>query len=331
MLISVAVCEQERRSVIMEKRRLGNTDIEVSRMCFGTLTLGPLQADLSIDEGAEVIIEAFSRGINFVDTAQLYKTYRHIRRAMDVSGQHDIVISSKAYAVTREDALRAVEEARKELDRDIIDIFMLHDQESIHTIRGHAEALDCLFELKAKGIIKAVGLSTHWVDGVRGAIEAKLDIVHPLINKSGIGIVGGGVSDMLEAISEAHDNGIGTFAMKPLGGGNLIRDPEGAFEFVQGQNCLDSIAVGMRTQAEVEANVRIFEGHTVDEDLREQLNKVPRELMINFRCTGCGSCLEMCGNGAISVVDGKAQVDRQLCVICGYCATKCPSFAIRVI
>ena len=310
---------------------LGNTGIEVTRMCFGTLTLGPMQANLSFDEGAEALCEAFSRGVNFVDTAQLYKTYGHIRRAFEISGQHDIVVSSKAYAVTYDDAKNAVEEARRELNRDVIDIFMLHDQENIHTLRGHAGALECLYDMKAKGVVRAVGMSTHFVTGVRGAIEMGLDVVHPLINKRGLGIVGGSVQDMLDAISDAHENGIGTFAMKPLGGGNLIGDSKGAFDFVLGQDCLDSIAVGMRNPHEVEANYRMFLGKDIGDELRSQLNKVPRNLIVNFRCVGCGNCLDTCGQGALSIVDGRAQVDRQLCIICGYCAAKCPEFAIRVV
>ncbi|MDD4792371.1 MAG: aldo/keto reductase, partial [Firmicutes bacterium] len=48
----------------MERRMLGRTGIEVSRLCLGTLTMGPLQANISQDEGARVICEAVARGIN---------------------------------------------------------------------------------------------------------------------------------------------------------------------------------------------------------------------------------------------------------------------------
>jgi aryl-alcohol dehydrogenase-like predicted oxidoreductase len=66
----------------MEKRKLGKTEIEVSRLCFGGLTVGPLQANLPLMQGADVIREAFERGVNFIDTAELYETYPYIKEAL---------------------------------------------------------------------------------------------------------------------------------------------------------------------------------------------------------------------------------------------------------
>lgn len=63
----------------MEKNRLENTDIEVSRLCFGSLTIMPFQANLPIDEGAELIKYAYSKGVNFLDTAEFYDNYEYIR------------------------------------------------------------------------------------------------------------------------------------------------------------------------------------------------------------------------------------------------------------
>ncbi|NLA85515.1 MAG: aldo/keto reductase, partial [Clostridiales bacterium] len=70
----------------MEYRELGHTGLMVSRLCFGGLVIGPLQKDMSVEEGGEVIAEALRLGVNFIDTADLYDTYRHIKRAMDITG-----------------------------------------------------------------------------------------------------------------------------------------------------------------------------------------------------------------------------------------------------
>ncbi|HRU42362.1 MAG TPA: aldo/keto reductase, partial [Candidatus Diapherotrites archaeon] len=58
----------------MDYRILGSTGLRVSRLCFGSLTIGPLQAGLDIEEGASVIRAAFDMGVNFIDTAELYRT-----------------------------------------------------------------------------------------------------------------------------------------------------------------------------------------------------------------------------------------------------------------
>ena len=53
----------------MEYRKLGNTDIDVSLICLGTMTRGQQNTE---EEGHEQMDYAFERGINFFDTAELY-------------------------------------------------------------------------------------------------------------------------------------------------------------------------------------------------------------------------------------------------------------------
>ena len=176
----------------MEKRKLGNTNIEVSRLCFGTLTISPLQANKSPEEGGDLLLYGFEKGINFIDTAELYETYKHIANALKHWDRSKITISTKSYAYSRKTAENSLKKALKEMNTDYVDIFLLHEQESEHTIRGHYEAVEYFLEMKEKGYIRNVGLSTHAVDGVKGALKYKeLEIIHPLINKNGLGIQGG--------------------------------------------------------------------------------------------------------------------------------------------
>ena len=57
---------------MMEYRKLGQTGIEVSRLCFGSLTIGPLQKNKTLEESRPIIEAALEAGINFFDTADLY-------------------------------------------------------------------------------------------------------------------------------------------------------------------------------------------------------------------------------------------------------------------
>ena len=45
-------------------------------------------------------------------------------------------------------------------------------------------------------------------------------------------------------------------------------------------------------------------------------------------CVGCGTCVDICPVGAISMVDGKAQIDKNVCISCGACMGACPVNAI---
>jgi len=51
----------------MKKYSLGKTGIKVTEMCFGALPIGPLQANISVEEGAKLIRAALERGINFIE------------------------------------------------------------------------------------------------------------------------------------------------------------------------------------------------------------------------------------------------------------------------
>ncbi|MGV9103846.1 MAG: DUF362 domain-containing protein [Promethearchaeia archaeon] len=46
------------------------------------------------------------------------------------------------------------------------------------------------------------------------------------------------------------------------------------------------------------------------------------------KCVGCGICAENCPAGAISIVDGKAQIEYSRCKNCGVCISICPQNAI---
>ncbi|MCT4632688.1 MAG: aldo/keto reductase [Firmicutes bacterium] len=316
----------------MEYNLLGNTGIKVSKICFGGLTVGPLQKKMSFKEGGEVILEAFNNGINFIDTAELYKTYGHIKYALDNFKRENVVISTKSYAYDRAGAEKALMDALKELNTDYIDVFMMHEQESEHTIRGHYEALEYYMTMKEKGYIRSVGLSTHCVNGVLGAMKyPEIEVIHPIINKNGLGIQDGTLDEMISATKSFRKQGGGVFAMKPLGGGNLISSIDECFEFILNQDYIDSFAIGMQSVDEVQDNINRILGVKSPEDLKSRLINSNRVLNIDEWCIACGECVKHCSHGALKIKDDKLLVDRNKCVLCGYCSSYCKEFAIKII
>ncbi len=315
----------------MEYRELGHTGLTVSRLCFGGLVIGPLQKNLSVEEGAKVIAEAFRLGVNFIDTADLYDTYRHIKRAMDITGIKP-VISSKSYAYDREEAKKTVDRALTELGLDSIGCFLMHEQESKHTIKGHREALDYYLELKQQGVIKAVGISTHHIAAVRAAANIpEIDVIHPITNINGLGICDGTMDEMLEAIKEAHGNGKAIYGMKPFGGGNLLHSFRKCLEFVTSIPCLHSIALGMQSIEEVRMNVELFNDlEHAGEKVKDYQPADKKALHVDFWCEKCGKCVRRCKQNALSLENGKILVDSDKCVLCGYCSASCPAFALKI-
>lgn len=348
----------------MERRELGKTGIRVSRLCYGSLTLSASQANLSPEEGGDLIAYAVSKGVNFLDTAELYGNYAHIRNAMHKISE-PLVISTKSYAYDRKSAEKSLDKARRELDVDVIDLFMLHEQENTMTLLGHREAYDYYLSMKEKGVLRAVGISTHAVEPVWAIAQAKgwipgekgrdlsragkdsgiyrdcwtefdpgryreLDVIHPLLNLSGIGLLDGTAEQMRCAVEAAHDTGVGILGMKMLGGGNLFHNFDAAVRYALSLDAADSYAVGMQSRDEIEMNVALFEGREVSPELLMKTRSRRRKLLIEDWCIGCGSCVKRCKSGALSVTNGKAQADPAKCTLCSYCASACRDFAIKV-
>lgn len=314
----------------MQRVALGKNGPTVSKLCFGTLTMSPLQKDMPPGDGAQLLLHAYELGVNFVDTADIYATYPHIREAL--KSAPDYVVSTKAYCWDEQTAREALERALRGINRDYVDLFMLHEQESIYTLRGHEEALQYLTRQKQAGKVRAVGVSTHHVACVSAATYfGGIDVIHPILNRRGLGIVDGPIEEMEKAVQKAHDMGIGIFAMKSLGGGHLSGDAQSAFDYVLNSPFVDSVAVGMQSIEEVEANVAAFCGEKWSEDIATRLARKKRKLMIHDWCEGCGRCAIRCAQNAIYINEDRAWVDREKCVLCGYCAPICPQFCIKVI
>lgn len=314
----------------MQYTTLGRSGIRVSRLCFGTLTMAPMQQNMTPEKGAELLVYAYEKGVRFLDTADLYDTYPHIRRAL--VDAPDYIISTKAYCYDEQTTKEALERAYRGLGRDYVDIFMLHEQESLYTLRGHEEALDYLVRQKELGHIGAVGVSTHFAGCVKAAVRfPQIDVIHPLINIGGIGIQDGTRDDMVDNINFARDNGRGIFAMKPFGGGHLIASAYESLKYIADAPWADSIAAGMQSFEEIDANIAVINGDPDAEELMARLHGKQRRILVHDWCEACGKCAERCRQNAITIADGRARIDQSKCVYCGYCARVCPQFCIKVV
>lgn len=315
----------------MKKNNLGNTGLQVSEVGFGVLTVGRTQLNLSIDDGAAVLRYGLECGINFLDTAEYYETYPYIKKALQGTN-FEPVIASKSLGHSYREMRNAIEEARTSLNRDIIDIFLLHEVRNDPDWDHRAGAWECLQDAKAKGYVKAVGISTHHVDGAAKASETEeIDLLFPLINFRSLGIRKGAGSgtkeEMAEKINKAAAAGKGVFAMKVFGGGNLTGNYLEAIQYVRNIEGISSMMIGFGFHHEIDRIIEVMNG-TIDPDYVPDLSN-KRIRIDQGDCEGCGACIERCPNHAIFRNDhGLAEVNHSICLTCGYCAPKCPVRAI---
>ena len=134
---------------MFDKRKLGRTGLEVTSLCLGTMTWGQQNTEA---EGHAQLDMATERGINFIDTAEMYSippraetqgsTERIIGTWLKARGGRDkLVIASKVSGRSSAEWLRpdgkgarldeaniryAVEQSLKRLQTDFIDLYQLH-------------------------------------------------------------------------------------------------------------------------------------------------------------------------------------------------------------
>jgi predicted aldo/keto reductase-like oxidoreductase len=266
-----------------------------------------------------------------IDTAHLYGTYAHVREGIrEYIGE--VLIASKTHAADAAGAREHVETALREIGVERLDVLLLHGARIADPFDERAAVFEELCRMRKEGLARAIGISSHYISAVRAAaLHPEVDVIHPLINRKGMGILDGSAQEMADAIALAASSGKGVYAMKALAGGNFISSARESISWVMALEGVHALALGMMSEAEIEANVELVGSGSAPGGVWEQLEKGTRSLTIMRQfCSGCGACIEVCKDGALSMVEGAAQVDPSVCVLCGYCGAACPDFIIRV-
>ena len=238
----------------MQKVTFGKTGFVVSKLSVGTDTR------ISADYGGKLLKRAYELGVNFWDTDSGYGTHPAVREGLHGLDRSDIIVASKTYARTYEKAQEDLNLSLEELNTDYIDIFHLHAVDTMEAFQQRQDVVTMLQEAKCKGLIRAVGVSTHTVEVTQDlATVPEIDVVLTVISKTGAKIRHGGkIADMLVAAQALYDNGKGVYAMKPLDRDNRVGSVESYLAFLFNLPYVHSACVGMKTIEELEMNVRII-------------------------------------------------------------------------
>ncbi len=320
----------------MKYNKLGKTDLIVSEIGFGVLTVGHNQLNLPINDGAEVVKYALKKGINFLDTAEFYETYPYIRKALDdlkrEKSEISPIICSKSLAVSGYEMEKAIDDGLKALGIEYFDIFLMHEIRHDGDFASRKSAFEALKTAKKLGKVKYIGISTHHVDVTKEASYLnELDVIFPLVNIDGIGIRDGSNigtrKDMEDAIKLNAIAGKGIFLMKIFGGGNLISKYQEALNYGKSIGESSSMMIGFGKQKEVDDIISYVEG-TLPPNYIPDL-KCKKITIEQGDCEQCMACYYKCPNSAIYICDdGSVKVDDEKCLTCGYCAPICPTRAL---
>lgn len=155
----------------MQYTKLGNTNIEISRLAIGAMSFGKAGTmhDWTLDEKAseEIVKHALNLGINFFDTANIYSvgtSEEYLGKAIKKHAKRDkVVISSKVYfndgRLKKAAILREIDGTLNRLDTDYLDIYIIHRFDYETNIEETMEALN---EVVKAGKVRALGASAMY-------------------------------------------------------------------------------------------------------------------------------------------------------------------------
>jgi len=251
------------KEVEMLRVELGKTKLYVSRLALGTGTNGWSHSSDQTREGPDWLVEhlraGYELGVNFWDLADGYGSHAYARRALKSLNRDEIVINTKTNARDEKTCRDAISRFLKELDTDYLDIVLLHGKSSRDWNVKYRPAMNVLSEAKEKGLVKAVGISSHSLDALKvAATEPWVDVILVRINYADIRM-DASKEQVIPVLQKAHAHGKGIYAMKVLGCGPLTSDPEKAIGYVLDLDCIHAMTIGHTKDAQLERNVAIIE------------------------------------------------------------------------
>ena len=212
---------------MMDMKTLGNTGVQVSELCFGTMSFG---GDADEEMSGKLYKRCRDAGINFFDCANIYVGGRseEILGKLMVGERQDLVITSKVYfpagkdvnarGASRRHIMQEIEKSLKRLQTDWIDVYFIHHFDELTPLEETMRALD---DLVRQGKILYPALSNHaaWqimkAQGIaiREALS-KVAVIQPMYN-----LVKRQAE--VEILPMALSENIAVIPYSPLGGGLL--------------------------------------------------------------------------------------------------------------
>lgn len=211
----------------MQYRRLGGSGLHVSLVGLGTNAFGK-RADQAIS--TQIIHHALDRGVNFIDTANIYagtESERIIGHALQ-GKRHQAVLATKAGLVkgagpngrgsSRYHLMQELEQSLDRLQTDYVDLYQIHTFDPYTPLEETLRALD---DMVRSGKVRYIGASNYaaWEFMKALGISDKLGLQRYVSSQSSYSLADRTIEQ--ELIPMCMDQGVGIIPYFPLAGGIL--------------------------------------------------------------------------------------------------------------
>jgi len=244
---------------------LGKTGIKTTFLGLGTGFNGYNRSSAIIRAGnaKQMIRQSYEKGIRFFDCADSYGTNPYTAAALKGIPRENYTLGTKMWILPggvpdneKGSAPVLVDRFRRELETDYIDLVQLHCLTSPGWTTEHRQFMDDLENLKAKGIIRAHGVSVHSFEALEAAAESQwVDVIHVRINPFGEAMDKKDPSLVAGVIEKLHRSGKGVIGMKLIGGGNYNKSTEKideALKYILSLGTVDMIIIGFENTGQID-------------------------------------------------------------------------------
>src|SRR6202790_1376415 len=216
----------------MKYRKLGNTGLIVSEVALGTMQFGGKMnmGNLGQEDTTRMVKLALDRGINFIDTADVYslgESETLVGNALK-GVRAEIVLATKVRlpmsenlnrsGATRVNIMREVEGSLQRLQTDYIDLYQVHGWDSN---TPPEETLRTLDDVVRQGKVRYIGLSNlmSWQAATAVMLQERLGLEKYVTAQMYYSLVGRGLEYEFQSFAEYYN--IGILVWSPLAGGFL--------------------------------------------------------------------------------------------------------------
>lgn len=249
---------------------LGPTGIKATRLAHGTGWNGGARSSAHTRLGekafTELLRHSIDQGVAYIDTADLYGAHPYVATALKGVPRDKYILSSKIWP--RKEywnspsggAKEEVDRFRQELNTDILDVCLIHCMQNADWPKEFERIRDELSELKAKGVVRAVGVSCHDVGALKvAAAHPWVDVFIARINNVGKDAeMDGSPEEVASILKQARANGKVVVGMKLFGAGKLTKSEQmdASLKYVFQNQLVDAVTIGMMKPKEVDDTIR---------------------------------------------------------------------------
>ena len=226
----------------MEYVKLGNTGLDVSRICLGCMGFGDAGRGfhkwvLDEENSRPVIKKALELGINFFDTANVYSSgtsEEFVGRALrDNANRDEIVIATKVHGrmhegpngagLSRKAIMSEIDKSLKRLGTDYVDLYQIHRWDYTTPIE---ETMEALHDVVKAGKARYIGASAMYAWQFQKALHVaeKNGWTRFVSMQNHLNLIYREEEREMLPLCKAEK--IGVIPYSPLAGGRLTKDPE---------------------------------------------------------------------------------------------------------